>query len=513
MQDRCDVVVIGAGFGGLGAALRLAEGGARVTVCEALAYPGGCASTFKRSGYRFEAGATLFSGFGPGQLFAGWIARHELPVEVEWLDPLITLRAPGFSLEVPPRRDALVARLAAMPGAPAEGLRRFFAYQTQVADALWGLFDDPNLLPPLDGAALLRHAARSPRYLPLLRAVGRSLEAVLRRFGVEGFEPLRLYLNAVCQITVQVDLERAEAPFALAAMDYCFRGTGHVRGGIGELASALCGAIERLGGRVLLANQVRALRRDGDGWCVEARRGELRAQAVVANLLPGDAQRLLQADHGAIPALDKLQREVEQGWGAVMRYLVVPAPPGADPAPHHLELVLDPAAPFVEGNHVFCSISGADEPGRAPQGLRTVTASTHILNAPLQAAAPAEQAARVQQVQEAMLTTMQRLAPEWFHAPVYSITGSPRTFARFTRRSGGYVGGIPRTRGLHHYTRLQPLEPLPQLFLAGDSAFPGQSTLATALGGARVAEVLLRRGLARDVQPLKSPRSLLGATP
>jgi phytoene dehydrogenase-like protein len=51
-----DVLVIGAGFGGLGTALTLGQGGAKVLVCEALRYPGGCASTFSRGGFRFDAG-------------------------------------------------------------------------------------------------------------------------------------------------------------------------------------------------------------------------------------------------------------------------------------------------------------------------------------------------------------------------------------------------------------------------------------------------------------------------
>ena len=68
-MNQFDSIVVGAGFGGLGAALQLAEGGQKVLLLEALKYGGGCAATFKRGDYRFEAGATLFSGFSEGQLF------------------------------------------------------------------------------------------------------------------------------------------------------------------------------------------------------------------------------------------------------------------------------------------------------------------------------------------------------------------------------------------------------------------------------------------------------------
>ena len=95
-----DAVVVGAGFGGLSTALRLSELGARVAVCEALNYPGGCAATYTHAGYRFEAGATLFSGFGPGQLFRWILDRYSLDVEVETLDPVVELRTPGFTIPI-----------------------------------------------------------------------------------------------------------------------------------------------------------------------------------------------------------------------------------------------------------------------------------------------------------------------------------------------------------------------------------------------------------------------------
>ena len=54
VEGDYDVAVVGAGFGGLGAALRCAEHGARVLLLESLTYPGGCASTFMRGGASFD---------------------------------------------------------------------------------------------------------------------------------------------------------------------------------------------------------------------------------------------------------------------------------------------------------------------------------------------------------------------------------------------------------------------------------------------------------------------------
>lgn len=488
--ETFDAVVIGAGFGGLGAAVELAESGARILMLEALNYPGGCASTFSRDGYRFEAGATLFSGFGEGQLMRTWIDRHQLSVEVDWLDPIIELRTSDFSLAVPPDRDALVDAFAAFEPSRRPALQRFFERQRRAADTLWELFDDPELLPPLTLPSLIRHAARSPRYLPLLPLMNKSMMEVVAQEGLGDFEPLRIYLDALCQITVQVSADRAEAPFALAATDYCFRGTAHVRGGVGVLAHGLCDAVTSLGGEVRLADRVKALRRDGGGWLVTSRRGTVRTTLVVANLLPQNLRAMVTpAEGGALRRLDALASRVEEGWGAAMLYLGIDADAPHRPGAHHLELVADPQAPFVAGNHIFCSISDARETDRAPAGQRTVTVSTHVdMKALRQSHDPG---AFIHDIQARMRDTLARLAPELHRGITHEMTASPRTFERFTRRAHGYVGGIPRTKGLDQYKGIFPAPVMPGLYLVGDSAFPGQSTLATAIGGARTARAAL----------------------
>jgi phytoene dehydrogenase-like protein len=482
-MERFDVAVIGAGFGGLACALELASRGARVALFEQLRYPGGCASTFTRFGHRFESGATLFSGFGEGMLFDRWIREHRLDVRVEILDPVIELRAPGLSLDVPPDRDRFLASLEALPDAPVERIRAFFDEQRRVADTLWELFDDPSLLPPLGPRALGRHAARLPRYLPLMRLVGRPLAAMLRRHGLQDFAPLRVWLDAVCQITVQASVDEVEAPFALGAMDYAFRGTGHVVGGIGTLAWALARRVVELGGVLRTSDEVRALAPEGNGWKISARRGEVYADRVAANLTPHALRRVLGRSTGT---LDAIASEVETGWGAAMRYLVLDPAKLDRASSFHLELVDDEKSPFIEGNHLFVSVSdAAEDRGR---GMRTATVSTHVPMRKLRESS--DPASYLDAIQTRSTATLKARAPEIAAAIVRDLTASPRTFQRFTGRDFGYVGGIPRRAGLANYRRLGPTAVLPGLYLVGDSVFPGQSTLATALGGLRVAEVI-----------------------
>ncbi|HQT66894.1 MAG: phytoene dehydrogenase [Rhodospirillales bacterium 20-60-12] len=61
IQDRPHAVVIGSGFGGLAAAIRLGARGYRVSVLERLSQPGGRARVFSQDGFTFDAGPTIIT--------------------------------------------------------------------------------------------------------------------------------------------------------------------------------------------------------------------------------------------------------------------------------------------------------------------------------------------------------------------------------------------------------------------------------------------------------------------
>src|SRR5512141_3103374 len=54
------VIVIGAGIGGITAAIHLAKRGLHVTVLEKNSHPGGRCDRLSREGHRFDTGPTLF---------------------------------------------------------------------------------------------------------------------------------------------------------------------------------------------------------------------------------------------------------------------------------------------------------------------------------------------------------------------------------------------------------------------------------------------------------------------
>ena len=484
---KVDTLIIGAGYAGLGAGLCLAEQGKSVALCEMLKYPGGCAGTFYKGDIGFEAGATLFSGFHETGLFTKWIAKHNMDVQFDLLDPIIEFRTADWSLDISPDRQTTIDRFCALPDAPQDAIRKFFAYQHSIADVLWPMFEDGDRIPPFTMKGLGWHAGRFWKYPKLWSVMNRSLWSVLESFGLTNYEPMVQYCNAVCQITIQTPAKSAEALFALSAMDYLFRGSGHIHNGIGQLGFAMVGAIQASGGEVTLSNKVKKLERKGNHWLVHTRKGTYEAKNILANMLPEGIANLVD-DLPEPSAVQTYTDKLKQGWGAGMLYLLIKDHDGLPEEAHHYQCIATDAPKLQEGHHIFCSISGRNEREKTPEGYRTATVSTHIpMSTQLALSDKSAKATYTQQVQDQMRATLAERLPEIHRAIEKEYPGSPRTYQRFTARPSGFVGGIPRTVGWHNYGGLIPTPLYPNLWMIGDTAFPGQSTLATALGGIRTA--------------------------
>ncbi len=122
-------VVIGAGLGGLAAAIRLGARGYRVTVLERLDQPGGRACVFRQDGFVFDAGPTIIT--APFLLEELWrLCGREFADDVDLrpLDPFYTLRfSDGETFTCRGDEDAMRAEVARLSPGDVAGYGRFMA--------------------------------------------------------------------------------------------------------------------------------------------------------------------------------------------------------------------------------------------------------------------------------------------------------------------------------------------------------------------------------------------------
>ena len=113
MSERVDAVVVGAGLGGLAAAVTLAGGAKKTVVLEQHSVPGGYASSFQRGPYRFDTALHELSGLAPGggvdTLYRQLGIWNRL--RLNRLDPLYILRGPDRQIVAPADLFAYEAEL------------------------------------------------------------------------------------------------------------------------------------------------------------------------------------------------------------------------------------------------------------------------------------------------------------------------------------------------------------------------------------------------------------------
>ncbi|MBI1386075.1 MAG: phytoene desaturase [Rhizobiales bacterium] len=152
-------VVIGAGFGGLAAAIRLLAKGYRVTLVERQQEPGGRAQVFERDGFRHDAGPTVIT--APAlfeELFELMGVRMADRVRLVPLDPWYRFRFPdGSVFNYGGTVEDTLAEIRRFEPADADGYLRLLEHSRKLYEAG---FEDLSDVPFHDVRAMLGQTGR-----------------------------------------------------------------------------------------------------------------------------------------------------------------------------------------------------------------------------------------------------------------------------------------------------------------------------------------------------------------
>lgn len=438
-MTECEVIVVGAGIGGLTTAALLAARGVDVCVFERQSQVGGCVANVEHLGYTFEPTCGVYSGWEAGGTWERIFSQLPVPA------PGVTKLSPNYVVRLPDGRDVQVSPDHA-------------ALETEIASVFTDCAD----------AAI--------RFLREIESgAGSSAPAEL----LDGTSrPFRWFIDAQLQTFAQCTSNGCPLPRATAALRYATGDLWSIDGAAQTLGDRLLESLKASGGSLRLNSPVLRLSygTDGKPVGVDLLSGErvIAKHAIISNLTIWDT-------YGKLVGPNRTPRDIAAelkkltAWGAYLIFLAIDE--GAIerlPAPRTL-LVCDSDVEEYdpENQQLMLNLASAG----APEGKRALTAIAYT---------QADEwfsfhedhswhEEKDQALLESWWTKLHQGLPELGDAVEVIETSTPQTVYETTRRRLGMIGA---PSAIERRATLVP--PFPNLFLVGDtaSAGPGLESVA-----------------------------------
>ena len=482
-MPREKTVIIGAGMGGLAAALSLASRGEEVLVLERAAAPGGKMRRLDVAGHMIDGGPTVLTmRWVFEEIFAG--AGATLSDHLT-LEPLDVLARHGWSES---ERLDLHADLAASANAigdfsGADEAKRFLAFSAE-ARRIYETLEKPFI--------------RSQRPNPLTLATANGLSGMMRMARINPFETMWKGLGRhfrdqrLRQLFGRYATYCGSSPFLAPATLMLVAhveqaGVWTVKGGMHELALALAELAKRKGVGIRFGEEVKDIRTQG---------GRVSAVRTAREEFPCDAV-IVNADANAV-ASGLLGQEV--------RHAVAPVPPpkrslaaitwaasvetsGFPLARHNVFFSRDYSQEFRELTNGYPSeptvyICAQDREGHQGGPERLLI----LVNSPANGDHAPESRDKVERAMRAKLERC-GLDVKWNGGAM--VVTDPQRFGALFPATGGALYGRASHGWMASFQRPGARTAIPGLYLAGGSVHPGPGVPMAALSGLLAAESLL----------------------
>ncbi|NUM47944.1 MAG: phytoene desaturase [Anaerolineales bacterium] len=248
------VIIIGSGFGGLGAAARLAARGYDVEILEKRDKPGGRAYVYEKNGFKFDGGPTVITApFMFDDLFELAGRKRADYVEFKALDPFYRIfNHEGRPFDYNDNPEFIYDQIRQWNPADVEGYKKFMATTQAIFQKGFVELADQPFLSLGDMLKVAPDLIRLKSHQSVYKYVSQFIESeFLRRCF--SFHPLLIGGNPFDSSSIYAMIHYLEREW----------GIHYVMGGTGALVNALVRLIEELGGKIRYNTEVAEILTEG----------------------------------------------------------------------------------------------------------------------------------------------------------------------------------------------------------------------------------------------------------
>ena len=456
---KYDVVIVGAGVGGLACANYLAKAGLAVLLLERHAIPGGYAGSFRKKGFYFDAAAHYLSSCRESGQVGRLIQDHNLSqfLQLERVDPSDTLLFPSGPVEIAATPSEFASNLSKVFPRDRKGIHDLFKY--------------------------LQDTPATQLYVDLkTKLFSQVLDEFLQDYRLKAH--LEILLG-----NIGAPASRASAlSAAFLFREYIFDGGYYPKGGMQQFCDALTKRFSSYGGDIALGMPARGLIiKDGAIKGVLVRGGlSVECSHVVANCDPFQlVTELINGSAGN--ALAEYKTKLEQGLPSISAFMLhiglstslenrIPYRGCIWYSPTFdiqscFSNWMDGEVDFKNDGFIFASFPSAHNPDLAPEGKSSVQLITGATFR-----SPEYWDQNSERLADAIIQRAERFIPNLSRDIEFRLVATPQTLRKYTmNHAGAMYGWAPIPKQVGQGRALDHL-PIRGLSLVGHWAGPPAGT-------------------------------------
>ena len=485
-----DVIIIGAGLGGLVCGTILAEKGFHVAIFEKKAAVGGCCTSLERRGFIFDLSVQSIGGCRAGgrvwRLLDSLALRDR--IELLPLDRAREYHFPDRTIIQYAELNAHIEYLASLFPDEQAGIKKIY----QVYRSLAAEIDRfPHTLSWFDPSRVERE------FPTLFQYREQTLQELLDAFIQDPV--LKVILGVRSSYTLLPPSQLSVIAMASLEMSYLQEGVAVLRGKMEDLPLLLAEGLAQRGGVLYPRHEVKKIIvTGGKAMGVQIKDGQTAtARVVISNADATTTFLQMIGEDSLPPGWSKRLKGMRPSYSYFITYLGVEGElelscsnnevfPQYDLEQEYRSLAAGeiPAAPSY-----YLLAPSIANPSHAPQGYSTLCLS---YKAPYHRTGGWDERAKKVLVEQ-LLSQAEAMLPDLRRRVVTQVISTPLTIERMTGNHWGAAYGwaqIPRQAGLYRLSRIAPIA---GLYLAGHWTSPGGGVAAAMASGEITAELIGNR--------------------